>query len=297
MCHMMKRVLLCLVSALALLASCSDDPLPSSSFEEGSSDGLSSSSSFEEPPSSEKTSSEDVAEKKAAVSAFIQELAAYRDETTYRTFHGSVLTKYGTGTGEFVEIDASQSGTETLYRESPVGTILVKEGTETIGEETSSFLSERYVLDDMLYDLTRYDTGEGSKQKTAVNAANKAAYFDLSFAAEQISILSSYLPFIGRANWATSFFLPSISGDGEYALSYEATLYNEDIPDQRIAYTYGFRVSGTAIVESKGRLENVLYLLGEPHQMQFSDIERSYEAKENGAFAGEILDPDDYPSA
>ncbi|MDD7618241.1 MAG: hypothetical protein PUJ43_00085 [Bacillales bacterium] len=292
---MMKRVLLCLASALALLASCGDDPLPSSSSWEGSSESLSSSSSIEEPSSSEETSSEDVAGKKAAVSAFIQELAAYRDGTTYRTFHGSVLTKYGTGTGEFVEIDASQSGTETLYRESPVGTILVKEGTETIGEETSSFLSERYVLDDMLYDLTRYETGEGSKQKTAVNAASKAAYFDLSFAAEQVSILSSYLPFIGRANWATSFSLPCISGDGGYEMSYEAILYTEGLPDQRISYSYSFRIDGGSVVSSLGRLENVLYLLGEPHQMQCSDIERSYEAKENGAFAGEILDPDDYP--
>ena len=292
---MMKRALLCLLLPLALLCSCGDDVLESSPSEES---GLSSSelSSALESPSDESSSSfEDPESKKAAVMAFIEELGAYHDAPTYRAFSGTVFTKYGTGTGEFIEILASQVGEETLYVESPVGTILVKEGTETIGEESSAFLSERYVKDDILYEITRYDSGEGSKQKVAVTEQSKARYFDLSFASEQISLLSSYVPFIMSPQWETSFSLPTLSGDGDYEMSYEAILYTEGLPDQRISYSYSFRIDGGSVVSSLGRLENVLYLLGEPHQMQCSDIERSYEAKENGAFTGEILDPDDYP--
>ena len=227
--------------------------------------------------------------------AFMEELSSYQDAPTHRVFSGTVLTKYGTGTGEFIEISASKTGEETLYTESPVGTILVSEGTETIGEESSAFLSERYVKDDILYEITRYDSGEGSKQKVAVTAENKARYFDLSFASEQILLLSSYLPFVMSPQWETSFSFPALSGDGDYEMSYEAILYTEGLPDQRISYSYSFRVAGGNVVLSVGRLENVLYLLGEPHQMQCSDIERSYKTKENGAFVGEILDPDDYP--
>ena len=227
--------------------------------------------------------------------AFMEELSSYQDAPTHRVFSGTVLTKYGTGTGEFIEISASKTGEETLYTESPVGTILVSEGTETIGEESSAFLSERYVKDDILYEITRYDSGEGSKQKVAVTAENKARYFDLSFVSEQILLLSSYLPFVMSPQWETSFSFPVLSGDGDYEMSYEAILYTEGLPDQRISYSYSFRVEGGNVVLSLGHLENVLYLLGEPHQMQCSDIERSYKTKENGAFTGEILDPDDYP--
>lgn len=227
--------------------------------------------------------------------AFMEELSSYQDAPTHRVFSGTVLTKYGTGTGEFIEISASKTGEETLYTESPVGTILVSEGTETIGEESSAFLSERYVKDDILYEITRYDSGEGSKQKVAVTAENKARYFDLSFVSEQILLLSSYLPFVMSPQWETSFSFPVLSGDGDYEMSYEAILYTEGLPDQRVSYSYSFRVEGGSVVLSVGHLENVLYLLGEPHQMQCSDIERSYKTKENGAFAGEILDPDDYP--
>ena len=295
MCHMMKRALLCLLLPLALLCSCGDDASESSPSKES---GLSSSdlSSMEESPSSESSSSfEDPESKKAAVMAFMEELSSYQDAPTHRVFSGTVLTKNGTGTGKFIEISASQVGEETLYAESPVGTILVSEGTETIGEESSAFLSERYVKDDILYEITRYDSGEGSKQKVAVTAENKARYFDLSFASEQILLLSSYLPFIMSPQWETSFSFPTLSGDGDYEMSYEAILYTEGLPDQRISYSYSFRVEGGNVVLSVGRLENVLYLLGEPHQMQCSDIERSYKTKENGAFVGEILDPDDYP--
>ena len=295
MCHMKKRVLLCLLLPLPLLCSCGDDTSQSSPSEES---GLSSSdlSSMEESPSSESSSSfEDPESKKAAVMAFMEELSSYQDAPTHRVFSGTVLTKYGTGTGEFIEISASKTGEETLYAESPVGTILVSEGTETIGEESSAFLSERYVKDDILYEITRYDSGEGSKQKVAVTAENKARYFDLSFASEQILLLSSYLPFVMNPQWETSFSFPVLSGDGDYEMSYEAILYTEGLPDQRVSYSYSFRVEGGSVVLSVGHLENVLYLLGEPHQMQCSDIERSYKTKENGAFAGEILDPDDYP--
>ena len=295
MCHMKKRVLLCLLLPLPLLCSCGDGVLESSPSEES---GLSSSdfSSMEESSSSESSSSfEDPENKKAAVMAFMEELSSYQDAPTHRVFSGTVLTKYGTGTGEFIEISASKTGEETLYTESPVGTILVSEGTETIGEESSAFLSERYVKDDILYEITRYDSGEGSKQKVAVTAENKARYFDLSFVSEQILLLSSYLPFVMNPQWETSFSFPALSGDGDYEMSYEAILYTEGLPDQRISYSYSFRVEGESVVLSVGRLENVLYLLGEPHQMQCSDIERSYKTKENGAFVGEILDPDDYP--
>ena len=281
---MMKRALLCLLLPLPLLCSCGDGTLESSPLEESGLSSSESSSSFEDPES-----------KKAAVMAFMEELSSYQDAPTHRVFSGTVLTKYGTGTGEFIEISASKTGEETLYTESPVGTILVSEGTETIGEESSTFLSERYVLDDVLYEITRYDSGEGSKQKVAVTAENKARYFDLSFASEQILLLSSYVPLIMSPQWETSFSFPTLSGDGDYEMSYEAILYTEGLPDQRISYSYSFRVEGGNVVLSVGHLENVLYLLGEPHQMQCSDIERSYEAKENGAFAGEILDPDDYP--
>ena len=295
MCHMKKRVLLCLLLPLPLLCSCGDDTSQSSPSEES---GLSSSdfSSMEESSSSESSSSfEDPESKKAAVMAFMEELSSYQDAPTHRVFSGTVLTKYGTGNGEFIEISASKTGEETLYTESPVGTILVNEGTETIGEESSAFLSERYVKDDILYEITRYDSGEGSKQKVAVTAENKARYFDLSFASEQILLLSSYLTFVMSPQWGTSFSFPTLSGDGDYEMSYEAILYTEGLPDQRISYSYSFRVEGGNVVLSVGRLENVLYLLGEPHQMQCSDIERSYKTKENGAFVGEILDPDDYP--
>lgn len=284
MCHMKKRVLLCLLLPLPLLCSCGDDVLESSPSEESGLSSSESSSSFEDPEN-----------KKAAVMAFMEELSSYQDAPTHRVFSGTVLTKYGTGTGEFIEISASKMGEETLYTESPVGTILVSEGTETIGEESSAFLSERYVKDDILYEITRYDSGEGSKQKVAVTAENKARYFDLSFVSEQILLLSSYLPFIMSPQWETSFSFPVLSGDGDYEMSYEAILYTEGLPDQRISYSYSFRVEGGNVVLSVGHLENVLYLLGEPHQMQCSDIERSYKTKENGAFAGEILDPDDYP--
>ena len=284
MCHMKKRVLLCLLLPLPLLCSCGDGTSQSSPSEESGLSSSESSSSFEDPES-----------KKAAVMAFMEELSSYQDAPTHRAFSGTVLTKYGTGTGEFIEISASKTGEETLYTESPVGTILVSEGTETIGEESSAFLSERYVKDDILYEITRYDSGEGSKQKVAVTAENKARYFDLSFASEQILVLSSYLPFIMSPQWETSFSFPTLSGDGDYEMSYEAILYTEGLPDQRISYSYSFRVESGSVVLSVGRLENVLYLLGEPHQMQCSDIERSYKTKENGAFAGEILDPDDYP--
>ena len=282
--HMKKRVLLCLLLPLPLLCSCGDDVLESSPSEESGLSSSESSSSFEDPEN-----------KKAAVMAFMEELSSYQDAPTHRVFSGTVLTKYGTGTGEFIEISASKTGEETLYTESPVGTILVSEGTETIGEESSAFLSERYVKDDILYEITRYDSGEGSKQKVAVTAENKARYFDLSFASEQILLLSSYLPFVMSPQWETSFSFPVLSGDGDYEMSYEAILYTEGLPDQRISYSYSFRVEGGNVVLSVGHLENVLYLLGEPHQMQCSDIERSYKTKENGAFAGEILDPDDYP--
>ena len=295
MCHMKKRALLCLLLPLPLLCSCGDDTSQSSPSEES---GLSSSdfSSMEESSSSESSSSfEDPESKKAAVMAFMEELSSYQDAPTHRVFSGTVLTKYGTGTGEFIEISASKTGEETLYTESPVGTILVSEGTETIGEESSAFLSERYVKDDILYEITRYDSGEGSKQKVAVTAENKARYFDLSFASEQILLLSSYLPFVMSPQWETSFSFPALSGDGDYEMSYEAILYTEGLPDQRISYFYSFRFESGSVVFSLGRLENVLYLLGEPHQMQCSDIERSYKTKENGAFVGEILDPDDYP--
>ena len=285
MCHMKKRVLLCLLLPLPLLCSCGDDTSQSSPSEESGLSSSESSSSFEDPES-----------KKAAVMAFMEELSAYQDAPTHRVFSGTVLTKYGTGTGEFIEISASKTGEETLYTESPVGTILVSEGTETIGEESSAFLSERYVKDDILYEITRYDSGEGSKQKVAVTAENKARYFDLSFVSEQILLLSSYLPFVMNPQWETSFSFPALSGDGDYEMSYEAILYTEGLPDQRISYSYTFRVEGGNVVLSVGHLENVLYLLGEPHQMQCSDIERSYKTKENGAFVGEILDPDDYPS-
>ena len=281
---MMKRALLCLLLPLPLLCSCGDGTSQSSPSEESGLSSSESSSSFEDPEN-----------KKAAVMAFMEELSSYQDAPTHRVFSGTVLTKYGTGTGEFIEISASQTGEETLYTESPVETILVSEGTETIGEESSAFLSERYVKDDILYEITRYDSGEGSKQKVAVTAENKARYFDLSFASEQILLLSSYVPFIMSPQWETSFSFPTLSGDGDYEMSYEAILYTEGLPDQRISYSYSFRVEGGNVVLSVGHLENVLYLLGEPHQMQCSDIERSYEAKENGAFAGEILDPDDYP--
>ena len=284
MCFMKKRALLCLLLPLPLLCSCGDEPSQSSPSEESGLSSSESSSSFEDPES-----------KKAAVMAFMEELSSYQDAPTHRAFSGTVLTKYGTGTGEFIEISASKTGEETLYTESPVGTILVSEGTETIGEESSAFLSERYVKDDILYEITRYDSGEGSKQKVAVTAENKARYFDLSFASEQILVLSSYLPFIMSPQWETSFSFPTLSGDGDYEMSYEAILYTEGLPDQRISYSYSFRVESGSVVLSVGRLENVLYLLGEPHQMQCSDIERSYKTKENGAFAGEILDPDDYP--
>lgn len=284
MCHMKKRVLLCLLLPLPLLCSCGDDVLESSPSEESGLSSSESSSSFEDPEN-----------KKAAVMAFMEELSSYQDAPTHRVFSGTVLTKYGTGTGEFIEISASKMGEETLYTESPVGTILVSEGTETIGEESSAFLSERYVKDDILYEITRYDSGEGSKQKVAVTAENKARYFDLSFASEQILLLSSYLPFVMSPQWETSFSFPVLSGDGDYEMSYEAILYTEGLPDQRISYSYSFRVAGGNVALSVGHLENVLYLLGEPHQMQCSDIERSYKTKENGAFAGEILDPDDYP--
>ena len=284
MCDMKKRALLCLLLPLPLLCSCGDGTSQSSPSEESGLSSSESSSSFEDPES-----------KKAAVMAFMEELSSYQDAPTHRVFSGTVLTKYGTGTGEFIEISASKTGEETLYTESPVGTILVNEGTETIGEESSAFLSERYVKDDILYEITRYDSGEGSKQKVAVTAENKARYFDLSFASEQILLLSSYLPFIMSPQWETSFSFPVLSGDGDYEMSYEATLYTEGLPDQRISYSYSFRVEGGNVVLSVGRLENVLYLLGEPHQMQCSDIERSYKTKENGAFVGEILDPDDYP--
>ena len=284
MCHMKKRVLLCLLLPLPLLCSCGDDVLESSPSEESGLSSSESSSSFEDPES-----------KKAAVMAFMEELSSYQDAPTHRVFSGTVLTKYGTGTGEFIEISASKTGEETLYTESPVGTILVSEGTETIGEESSAFLSERYVKDDILYEITRYDSGEGSKQKVAVTAENKARYFDLSFASEQILLLSSYLPFIMNPQWETSFSFPVLSGDGDYEMSYEAILYTEGLPDQRVSYSYSFRVESGSVVLSVGHLENVLYLLGEPHQMQCSDIERSYKTKESGAFVGEILDPDDYP--
>ena len=284
MCFMKKRALLCLLLPLPLLCSCGDGVLESSPSEESGPSSSESSSSFEDPET-----------KKAAVMAFMEELSSYQDAPTHRVFSGTVLTKYGTGTGEFIEISASKTGEETLYTESPVGTILVSEGTETIGEESSAFLSERYVKDDILYEITRYDSGEGSKQKVAVTAENKARYFDLSFASEQILLLSSYLPFIMSPQWETSFSFPTLSGDGDYEMSYEAILYTEGLPDQRISYSYSFRVEGGNVVLSVGRLENVLYLLGEPHQMQYSDIERSYKTKENGAFVGEILDPDDYP--
>ena len=284
MCFMKKRALLCLLLPLPLLCSCGDGTSQSSPSEESGLSSSESSSSFEDPEA-----------KKAAVMAFMEELSSYQDAPTHRVFSGTVLTKYGTGTGEFIEISASKTGEETLYTESPVGTILVSEGTETIGEESSAFLSERYVLDDVLYEITRYDSGEGSKQKFAVTAENKARYFDLSFASEQILLLSSYLPFVMSPQWETSFSFPVLSGDGDYEMSYEAILYTEGLPDQRISYSYSFRVAGGNVVLSVGRLENVLYLLGEPHQMQCSDIERSYETKENGAFVGEILDPDDYP--
>ena len=137
---MMKRALLCLLLPLALLCSCGDDASESSPFEES---GLSSSelSSALESPSNESSSSfEDPESKKAAVMAFIEELGAFHDAPTHRAFSGTVLTTYGTGTGEFIEILASQVGEETLYAESPVGTILVKEGTETIGEEPSGLI-------------------------------------------------------------------------------------------------------------------------------------------------------------
>ena len=281
---MMKRALLCLLLPLPLLCSCGDGTSQSSPSEESGLSSSESSSSFEDPES-----------KKAAVMAFMEELSSYQDAPTHRVFSGTVLTKYGTGTGEFIEISASKTGEETLYTESPVGTILVSEGTETIGEGSSAFLSERYVKDDILYEITRYDSGEGSKQKVAVTAENKARYFDLSFASEQILLLSSYVPLIMSPQWETSFSFPALSGDGDYEMSYEAILYTEGLPDQRISYSYSFRVEGGNVVLSVGRLENVLYLLGEPHQMQCSDIERSYKTKENGAFAGEILDPDDYP--
>ena len=284
MCFMKKRALLCLLLPLPLLCSCGDGTLESSPLEESGLSSSESSSSFEDPEN-----------KKAAVMAFMEELSSYQDAPTHRVFSGTVLTKYGTGTGEFIEISASKTGEETLYTESPVGTILVSEGTETIGEESSTFLSERYVLDDVLYEITRYDSGEGSKQKVAVTAENKARYFDLSFASEQILLLSSYVPLIMSPQWETSFSFPTLSGDGDYEMSYEAILYTEGLPDQRISYSYSFRVEGGNVVLSVGHLENVLYLLGEPHQMQCSDIERSYKTKENGAFAGEILDPDDYP--
>ena len=284
MCFMKKRALLCLLLPLPLLCSCGDGTLESSPLEESGLSSSESSSSFEDPES-----------KKAAVMAFMEELSSYQDAPTHRVFSGTVLTKYGTGTGEFIEISASKTGEETLYTESPVGTILVSEGTETIGEESSAFLSERYVKDDILYEITRYDSGEGSKQKVAVTEQSKASYFDLSFASEQILLLSSYLPFIMSPQWETSFSFPALSGDGDYEMSYEAILYTEGLPDQRISYSYSFRVEGGNVVLSVGHLENVLYLLGEPHQMQCSDIERSYKTKENGAFAGEILDPDDYP--
>ena len=284
MCDMKKRALFCLLLSLPLLCSCGDDVLESSPSEESGLSSSESSSSFEDPES-----------KKAAVMAFMEELSSYQDAPTHRVFSGTVLTKYGTGTGEFIEISASKTGEETLYTESPVGTILVSEGTETIGEESSAFLSERYVKDDILYEITRYDSGEGSKQKVAVTAENKARYFDLSFASEQILLLSSYLPFIMSPQWETSFSFPTLSGDGDYEMSYEAILYTEGLPDQRISYSYSFRVAGGNVVLSVGHLENVLYLLGEPHQMQYSDIERTYKTKENGAFVGEILDPDDYP--
>ena len=284
MCFMKKRALLCLLLPLPLLCSCGDGTLESSPLEESGLSSSESSSSFEDPE-----------RKKAAVMAFMEELSSYQDAPTHRAFSGTVLTKYGTGTGEFIEISASKTGEETLYAESPVGTILVSEGTETIGEESSTFLSERYVKDDILYEITRYDSGEGSKQKVAVTAENKARYFDLSFASEQILLLSSYVPLIMSPQWETSFSFPTLSGDGDYEMSYEAILYTEGLPDQRVSYSYSFRVAGGNVVSSVGRLENVLYLLGEPHQMQCSDIERSYKTKENGAFAGEILDPDDYP--
>lgn len=281
---MKKRAFLCLLLPLPLLCSCGDDTSQSSPSEESGLSSSESSSSFEDPES-----------KKAAVMAFMEELSSYQDAPTHRVFSGTVLTKYGTGTGEFIEILASKTGEETLYTESPVGTILVKEGTETIGEESSAFLSERYLKDDILYEITRYDSGEGSKQKVAVTAENKARYFDLSFVSEQILLLSSYLPFVMNPQWETSFSFPVLSGDGDYEMSYEAILYTEGLPDQRVSYSYSFRVESGSVVLSVGHLENVLYLLGEPHQMQCSDIERSYETKENGAFAGEILDPDDYP--
>ena len=208
MCDMKKRALLCLLLPLPLLCSCGDGTSQSSPSEESGLSSSESSSSFEDPES-----------KKAAVMAFMEELSSYQDAPTHRVFSGTVLTKYGTGTGEFIEISASKTGEETLYAESPVGTILVSEGTETIGEESSTFLSERYVLDDVLYEITRYDSGEGSKQKVAVTAENKARYFDLSFASEQILLLSSYLPFIMSPQWETSFSFPTLSGDGDYEMS------------------------------------------------------------------------------
>ena len=281
---MKKRALLCLLLPLPLLCSCGDGTSQSSPSEESGLSSSESSSSFEDPEN-----------KKAAVMAFMEELSSYQDAPTHRVFSGTVLTKYGTGTGEFIEISASKTGEETLYTESPVGTILVKEGTETIGEESSAFLSERYVKDDILYEITRYDSGEGSKQKVAVTAENKARYFDLSFASEQILLLSSYVPFVMSPQWETSFSFPVLSGDGDYEMSYEAILYTEGLPDQRISYSCSCRVEGGNVVLSVGHLENVLYLLGEPHPMQCSEIERSYKTKESGAFVGEILDPDDYP--
>ena len=41
--------------------------------------------------------------------AFMEELSSYQDAPTHRVFSGTVLTKCGTGTGEFIEISASKS--------------------------------------------------------------------------------------------------------------------------------------------------------------------------------------------
>lgn len=229
----------------------------------------------------------------SSITSFNQEIAAYEGTVQSTSYSSKTVTSFGAIDGDPIVIEGIVTGeTKRCYLGSTK--ILWTFGSENIEGDVRAFETQRFIDGNYLYELKRYEDGEGAKDSEFYNSLSKKDYFNLSFSYQIAELLTSFSAHVGAESSLSTITAPEIDGDGDYSLLFDWTLFNQDIIDQKIAYEITFSIANSVVTSSKESLNNVLYLLGEPHQSLSSEISKTYVQGDPLPFTGTLFNPREF---
>lgn len=237
------------------------------------------------------------------IDTFVTSLCKLTDHPNKATVKSTMDYYYmmGDSDGEYFSMHASDEFTIERFLLNKKDGITVREGTYTVEDDESKYVTQTYHDDENFYLLTNYKSAldVDTKQTAPYTEDTLETNLSINFRHKEIENLLYLAKFEDDDDVLGEYTLPeSIPTDGEVTYKYALTIYEQGYLNQKITHDVTFTLENNVVVSSVQTIENDLFG-GTRKKVNYSVnvTEITYEQGEYEEFGDTLFDPDDFKEA